>query len=472
MEQTVAWYSVLPFVAMLLSIAVLPLVSSTEHWWEQNRNKLLVAVGLGVPVAIWMLVLLGPLPVAEALVEYAQFITLLGALFVISGGIHLAGDLPANPRVNGAFLAVGALLASFIGTTGAAMLLIRPLLKTNSERSYRKHTVIFFIFTVANAGGLLTPLGDPPLFLGFLRGVPFTWTFTLFPQWIFVNVLLVATYMALDKVMYQREDPGDVARDLAQTEPLSVLGKVNFVYLAVVVLAVAFVPSIDMHAIEHGGVAWWGYIPWRELVMIAALIRSLTHGDKKVRYHLNMFSWTPILEVAALFIGIFLTMIPALKVLAQIAPRLPLNDVTFFVFTGGLSSVLDNAPTYATFFEMAQSIQADVSNPALVAGVLPSHLAAISLGAVFCGALTYIGNGPNFMVKAVAETDGVQMPSFGAYMLWAFTWLAPILVAMAFIFVAGQWWAKVIGLVLTLVLVLRIWAVANNKSHTVPPVRM
>ncbi len=470
MEPTVAWYSVLPFVAMLLSIAVLPLISSTEHWWEQNRNKLLVAVGLGVPVAVWMLTLLGSLPVIEAVLEYSQFIILLAALFVISGGIHLAGDLEARPRVNGAFLAAGALMASFIGTTGAAMLLIRPLLKTNGDRSVKAHTVIFFIFTVANSGGLLTPLGDPPLFLGFLRGVPFTWTFSLFPEWLFVNVMLIATYMALDKVMYQREDPGDVAYDRAHTEPLAVMGKLNFAFLAVVVLSVAFIPSIDIAAIEVGGAAWTLWVPWREMVMISALVGSLVLGSDNVRYHMNEFSWKPILEVAALFIGIFLTMIPALKVLAQIAPKLPLNDVTFFVFTGGLSSMLDNAPTYATFFEMAQSLPADGAE-GLVAGVLSSHLAAISLGSVFCGALTYIGNGPNFMVKSVAEEVGVQMPSFGGYILWAVTWLAPILVAMAFLFVAGQLWANIVGAVLTLLLFVRIWAVANNKSHTAPPAR-
>ncbi len=371
---------------------------------------------LGVPVAVWMLALFGPMPVAEALVEYSQFIILLLALFTISGGIHLAGDLPATPRINGAYLGVGALVASFIGTTGAAMLLIRPLLKTNSDRSVKAHTVIFFIFTVANAGGLLTPLGDPPLFLGFLRGVPFTWTFNLFPQWLFVNVLLVATYMALDKVMYQREDPGDVAYDREHTEPLKLMGKINFAFLVVVVLAVAFVPSIDIEAIAHGTGPWTLWVPWRELLMVGALVGSLVLGNSRVRYYLNEFAWGPILEVAALFIGIFLTMIPALKVLAQVAPKLPLNDVTFFVFTGGLSSVLDNAPTYATFFEMAQALQADSSAENLVAGVLPSHLAAISLGAVFLGALTYIGNGPNFMVKAVAEEDGVEMPSFGADM--------------------------------------------------------
>lgn len=468
MEPTLAWYSVLPFAAMLIAIAVLPLIPSTKHWWERSRNQLLVAAVLGVPVAVWMLALFGPITVAESLVEYSQFIILLAALFTISGGIHLEGDLRATPLVNGAFLGIGALLASFIGTTGAAMLLIRPLLKTNSERMYKAHTVIFFIFTVANSGGLLTPLGDPPLFLGFLRGVPFTWTFHLFPQWLFVNLLLLATYMALDKVMYQREDPGDVAWDRVHTIPLKVLGRINFVYLGVVVLSVAFLPSIDMDAIEQGTANWTQWVPWRELMMVAALSRSLVRGDKRVRYHLNEFAWGPILEVAALFIGIFLTMIPALKVLAQVAPTLPLNDVTFFVFTGGLSSMLDNAPTYATFFEMAQALQ-PAGTTGLVAGVDPAHLAAISLGAVFCGALTYVGNGPNFMVKAVADRNGVDMPSFGGYFLWSLTWLAPILVAMAFLFIAGQWWAKVIGLVLTLMLLVRIWAVANNRSHTAPP---
>lgn len=469
MEPTLDWYTILPFAAMLVSIAVFPLIPSTHHWWERTRNQLLVALTLGIPVAVWMLSLFGPMPVAEALVEYSQFIILLGALFTISGGIHLAGDLPARPLVNGIFLGIGALLASFIGTTGAAMLLIRPLLKTNSERTNKAHTVIFFIFTVANAGGLLTPLGDPPLFLGFLRGVPFTWTFNLLPQWLFVNLFLLATYMALDKVMYQREDPGDVAWDSEHVIPLQVLGKINFVYLAVVVLSVAFLPSIDVHAISQGGAHWTLWVPWRELMMVAALTRSLAGGDKRVRYHLNEFSWGPILEVAALFIGIFLTMIPALKVLAQVAPKLPLNDVTFFVFTGGLSSVLDNAPTYVTFFEMAQALQIGSDATGLVAGVAPSHLTAISLGAVFCGALTYIGNGPNFMVKAVAEENGVPMPSFGGYAVWALTWLAPILVAMAFLFIAGQWWAKIVGLVLTLLLIVRIWAVAGNKSLTSPP---
>ncbi|MDO5737538.1 MAG: sodium:proton antiporter [Propionibacteriaceae bacterium] len=471
MEPTLAWYSMLPFATMLVAIAVLPLLPATQHWWERIRNQLLVALVLGVPVAAWMFALFGGLTVAEALVEYSQFIILLAALFTISGGIHLAGDLPATPRVNGTFLAIGALIASFIGTTGAAMLLIRPLLKTNSERSTKAHTVVFFIFTVANSGGLLTPLGDPPLFLGFLRGVPFTWTFHLFPEWLFVNIFVVATYLALDKVMYQREDPGDISRDMEQTVPLRVLGKINFLFLLVVVLSVAFVPSLDMHAIEQGQASWALWVPWREIVMISAMAGSLIFGSTRVRYHDNEFSWDPILEVAALFIGIFLTMIPALKVLAQVAPKLPLNDVTFFIFTGGLSSVLDNAPTYATFFEMAQALQTGSDATNLVAGVDPSHLTAISLGAVFCGALTYIGNGPNFMVKAVAEGDGVKMPSFGGYALWAFTWLAPILVAMTFLFIAGQWWAKVIGAVLTVLLVVRIWAVANNKSHTAPPVR-
>lgn len=465
LETTLGWYSVLPFVAMLLSIAILPLLPATSHWWERNRNQLLVALVLGIPVAIWMALALGGSSVVHALVEYGQFIILLLALFTISGGIHLAGDLEAKPRTNAAFLGFGALIASFVGTTGAAMLLIRPLLKTNSERQHKAHTVIFFIFAVANAGGLLTPLGDPPLFLGMLRGVPFTWTFNLFVEWAFVNALLIVSYLALDKVMYRREDPESIAWDKEDVEPLRVLGKLNFVFLALVALAVALAPSVNLHAIESGHAGWTAWVPWRELVMLGAAGLSLRLGEDRVRYHLNEFSWHPIREVAALFIGIFLTMIPALKVLGQAAPHLPLNRVTFFLFSGGLSAVLDNAPTYATFFEMAQTLGAGMPSADLVAGVPVDYLTAISLGSVFCGALTYIGNGPNFMVKAVAENNGVAMPSFGGYVVWSMRYLAPILAAMCCLFIAGQWWAKVLGGVLTAAILAQAWLVSRDGSR-------
>lgn len=453
LETSLAWWTVLPFVVLLLCIAILPLIPATERWWEHNRSKLMVALALGIPVAVFMSMLEGPSPVVHALVEYAQFIILLLALFIISGGVHLGGDIAARPRTNAAFIGFGALIASFIGTTGAAMLLIRPLLRTNHQRMHRAHTVVFFIFTVANAGGLLTPLGDPPLFLGMLRGVPFTWTFSLFPQWLFVNALLILSYYALDKVLHAKEPAANIIWDLSEVKPLYVVGRRNLVFLAMVVLAVALVPSIDLHGIEAGHPLWYHYVPWREIMMLTAGALSLLAGSRDVRYVNNGFSWGPILEVAALFVGIFLTMIPALRVLGQLAPKLPLNDVTFFLLTGGLSAVLDNAPTYATFFEMAHTLGEGTTGVELVAGVPVSFLTAISLGSVFWGAMTYIGNGPNFMVKAVAEESGVPMPSFGGYIVWSGRYLLPILIAMMCIFVAGQWWAKGLGVALTLAIV-------------------
>lgn len=283
-----------------------------------------------------------------------------------------------------------------------------------------------------------------------LRGVPFTWTFSLFPQWLFVNILLIASYYALDRVLHLEEPAENVRRDDTEVKALYVLGRRHLVFLLMVVLAVALVPSVDLHAIDAGTALWHQWIPWREITMLGAGGLSLVLGSNEVRYVHNEFSWGPILEVAALFIGIFLAMVPALRVLGQLAPKLPLNDVTFFLFSGGLSALLDNAPTYATFFEMAQTLGSGMSGAALVAGVPVGFLTAISLGSVFWGAMTYIGNGPNFMVKAVAEDSGVSMPSFGGYIVWSGRHLLPTLLAMMCLFIAGQWWAKAVGVVLTL----------------------
>jgi len=410
---------------MLACIAVLPLIPATAHWWEKHSSQLIVAVGLGVPVAAWMWLALGWTSVFAAVVEYVQFICLLLALFVVSGGIFLKGDIRATPRNNTIFLAIGGVLASFVGTTGAAMLLIRPLLATNKERHYRVHTVLYTIFIVANCGGLLTPLGDPPLFLGFLRGVPFTWT----------------------SYYYSQEPAKAVHDDDTEIEPLGLKGSLNFVFFAVIIAAVAFAPSVDAHAIEEGHAALGDWIPVREFIMLASAAGSYFLGSREVRFKDNQFTWGPIAEVAILFIGIFLTMIPALHYLDEVAGSLPLNEVTFFIFTGGLSSVLDNAPTYATFFEMAGK----VSHPGGmdVAGIPELYLVSISLGAVLCGAITYIGNGPNFMVKSVAESDGVEMPSFGGYVGRSMKHLVPIIAAMVLLFIApGLLW-KALGGVLT-----------------------
>jgi Na+/H+ antiporter NhaD/arsenite permease-like protein len=446
-----AW-TIAPFVLMLAAIAIAPLVPALAKHWDRPRNQLLFALVLGIPVAVGVLAVGEWHLVVDALVEYGQFIALLLSLFIVSGGFFLRGDIAATPRTNTIFLAIGGLLASFIGTTGAAMLLIRPLLNTNLERRHKAHTVVFAIFIVANCGGLLTPLGDPPLFLGMLRGVPFTWTFHLAPMWLFVNGLLLLTYWALDRRIIAHEVPEDVWADRVNVIPLKLVGASNFVWFAIIIVAVAVIPSVESDTLTSGHATWWEFIPWREIVMIGAAICSLRLGSRTVRYEENDFEFGPIQEVAALFIGIFLTMIPALAVLRSAAPSLPLNEITLFVFTGGLSSVLDNAPTYATFFEMASQLPGEPR----VADVPELYLISISLGAVLCGAMTYIGNGPNFMVKSVAETSGVKMPSFGGYVQRALMYLAPPLAAMLLLFIAQPLWLKAIGAVLTLLLVGRI----------------
>lgn len=442
--MTIPVWGLLPFVAMLLCIAVAPLVPALAHHWERPRNQLVVALALGVPVALWMILGGEPSSVVHAGFEYFQFISLLLALFVVSGGIHLGGDIEASPRNNTIFLAIGGVIASFIGTTGAAMLLIRPILQTNRQRRHVAHTVVFAIFVVANCGGLLTPLGDPPLFLGMLRGVPFTWTLHLVPEWALTNGLLLLTYHALDRRLHATEYPTAVRLDKTQQQPLRVHGAVHFAFFAIIIVAVAVVPSVDLHAIEAGHATWSDWLPLRELCMLLAAGLSLTVGSTRVRYELNRFVWAPILEVAALFIGIFLTMIPALKYLEEIAPKLPLDEVTFYWITGGLSSFLDNAPTYATFFSIAAQLPGE-PRIGFDPGVPEHYLVAISVGAVFFGAMTYIGNGPNFMVKSVAESAGVRMPSFGGYLWWSARYLLPILVAVCGLFVAQTTVWHVIG---------------------------
>jgi Na+/H+ antiporter NhaD/arsenite permease-like protein len=437
--MTVPWYGLLPFAALLAAIATFPLMARTRHLWEKRRFQLLVALFLGVPMAVWVWSLGGRTEVIHAVVEYASFITLLLSLFVVSGGVFVAGDIQATPRNNTLFLGAGAVLASLIGTTGAAMLLVRPLLNTNRERKNKVHTVVFTILVVANCGGLLTPLGDPPLFLGLLRGVPFLWTLKLFPEWLFVNGMLLLTYYALDSAAWRTEEMPDVVRDAVEVKPLALHGKGSIALLGVIVAAVALVPSVDLHAIHEGHAPLVAWIPFREIVLLTAALLSFRFGDRKARFEDNRFEWGPIQEVAALFIGIFLTMVPALAYLAQKAPELPLNRVTFFVFAGSLSSVLDNAPTYVTFFELAKALGGEPS----VAGVREVFLVSISLGAVFCGAMTYIGNGPNFMVKAIAESDGVEMPSFGGYVArYAVVYLAPILALMVGIFIVETVWVR------------------------------
>ena len=399
-----------PFVAFLLCIAVLPLAA--PHFWDSNRNKLIVAAVLGVPVVV-LYALHDPAVLLHSVRDYVSFMILLGSLFVISGGVLADGDLEATPRTNTLFLACGAVLASFIGTTGASMLLIRPLLHTNSERQRVVHTVVFFIFLVSNIGGCLTPLGDPPLFLGYLQGVPFTWTLRLTPAWLLTTLLLLAVYFVWDTIEHRRERPAMLAKDRSELVRLSVRGRENLVWLAGIIAAAAFLSA-----------------PWRELAMIALTIAAYVRTAADVHRD-NHFTFHPILEVAAVFAGIFATMIPALVLLhargAELGVREPWH---FFWASGGLSSFLDNAPTYLAFLALAQSLQL----PADVAGV-PNHLLeAISLGSVFMGANTYIGNGPNFMVRSIAAARGVPMPSFGGYMVYSGAVLIPTFVVVTWVF--------------------------------------
>jgi Na+/H+ antiporter NhaD/arsenite permease-like protein len=410
---------------------------------------LVIALGLGVPVGLWMWFGHDPHLVTHALAEYGQFITLLASLFVVTGGIFVAGDLKATPRNNTFLLGAGAILASFAGTTGAAMLLIRPILNTNAERKHKAHTMVFAILIVANCGGLLTPLGDPPLYVGLMRGVPFTWTFSLFLPWLFVNGLLLFTYYALDRRRYAAEPTSALAQDRAAATPLALKGASNIVWLAVIIASVALL----------------GQWPWIKVaVQIAAAAASYLLTPRTIRFGDNEFTWSPIIEVAALFAGIFLTMIPALQILRTEAHTLPLNEYTFFGFTGALSSVLDNTPTYLAFFDMGQELT--VAGQPVVAGVPELYLTAIALGAVTCGAITYIGNGPNFMVKAIAEERGVAMPSFGRYVVWAAIYLVPILVALVCVFISPLPLVKLAGLALTLGLLARpvYWIVESRRA--------
>jgi Na+/H+ antiporter NhaD/arsenite permease-like protein len=414
LEGPLPLYTVVPFVAMLLAIAVCPLWVS--HWWESNRNKLVLACVLGVPV-VGLYAARGPHVLLETAEEYVSFMLLLSALYVIAGGTRLSGDLEATPLVNTTFLAAGSVLASFLGTTGASMVLIRPVLQTNGQRTRMTHTVVFFIFLVSNVGGLLTPLGDPPLFLGYLRGVPFTWTFRLVPHWLFTVGLLLLVYFIWDSVAYGWEPARAIVRDEAERRPLRLQGTQNFVWLAGVVLAVAL-----LHA------------PWREASILVLAGLSLWLTPREVHRE-NEFSAGPMIEVAVLFFGIFLTMIPAFDILRSRGGELAVvKPWQFFWAAGLLSSFLDNAPTYLTFLALAQGLRlADE-----VVGVPHAILAAISVGAVFMGANTYIGNAPNFMVKAIAEASRVRMPSFFGYMVYSGSILLPTFAVVTWLFFFGR----------------------------------
>ena len=432
-------YMVIPFAGLLLSIAIMPMVAG--HWWHHNKNQLLVAAAWAAPILGWLLYKAADdvvghdalVALEHAVAEYVSFIALLGSLYIISGCILIKGDLEGKPLVNTAFLAIGALISNVIGTTGASMLLIRPMLRTNSEREFVRHIPLFFIFLVSNIGGALTPIGDPPLFLGYLRGIDFFWTLeNLWHIWLFPIVVLLAMFFAIDTYFYNKEKRDHKSEDTAHHEPLAFEGKVNFGLLAGVIVAVLFLSPVA------GEPGWRDYYV-REIAMVGLALASWKLTPDSIKTG-NGFTFGPILEVAAIFSGIFITMIPATILLQAHGAELGVNEPwQYFWATGILSSFLDNAPTYVTFAAMAcGTVEACTSAEqlgTLVADPAGFHmLVAISIGAVFMGANSYIGNGPNFMVKAICEENGYDMPSFFGYVGWSFLLLGPVFVAVTFIY--------------------------------------
>ena len=455
---------VIPFACMLLSIAIFPIAA--PHFWHHHFGKIAV---------FWALAFLVPFTMAYGfslalyetlhalLLEYFPFIILLLALFTVAGGVRLKGSLVGTPIVNTLILLIGTALASWMGTTGAAMLLIRPLLRANGHRKYKVHTVVFFIFLVANIGGSLTPLGDPPLFLGFLKGVSFFWTTVhMLPLMLVASAILLALYFGLDTFLFNKEgkpvppetcaggkkasglckfENGRQIYDAGSGEKLGLDGKVNLILLLGVIAAVLMSGMWKPHTgidIYYVHVELQNIV--RDVLLLVITGLSLKLTDDECR-RLNDFNWFPILEVGKLFIGIFLSMIPAIAILkagnegalSSIINMVTSNgqpvDTMYFWLTGILSSFLDNAPTYLVFFNTAGG------DAVQLMGDMASTLLAISAGAVFMGANTYIGNAPNFMVRSIAEDQGVKMPSFFGYMAWSFGILIPVFVLITFIFI-------------------------------------
>jgi Na+/H+ antiporter NhaD/arsenite permease-like protein len=422
-------YTIIPFILMLLSIALFPLFS--DKFWQKNKNKLFTAIILSLPVAVWLLATgLGVKLFDSVVFDYVPFIVLLGSLFIITGGIFLDGDIEAKPTVNTLFLGIGALLASIMGTTGAAMLLIRPLIQTNKERKYKTHTILFFIGIVANCGGLLTPLGDPPLFLMYLRGAPFTWFFHMYPAWLLTNGLLLIIYFFVDSYYHKKEPLDKRINDKNIIQPLRLKGELNFVWLAGVVLAVAFINEQYFPFIKFN--AYAKFI--REGIIILMTIISLILTPRNIRAS-NNFTWKPIEEVAYLFFGIFITMVPCILYLETNARNLGITmPYQFYYFSGLLSSFLDSAPAAVTFHSLALGLGVHSGN--MTASITEDTLRAICLGSVFFGAITYIGNVPNFMVKSIAEDNNIRMPHFFRYIFkFSLLVLLPVFILVQLLFI-------------------------------------
>ena len=445
-------WSIIPFVGILLSIAIFPLVLDS-HFLVHHGGKMSL---------IWASIFAIPYLIAFRgdafydilhiyLLDYIPFIILLWGLFTVAGGILVRGTLRGTPMVNTLLLLLGTVIASWVGTTGASMLLIRPLIRANAYRKNKAHLIIFFIFLVSNIGGSLTPIGDPPLFLGFLRGVPFFWTTTaLLPHMLFISVVLIILFFIFDTFMFKRE--GGVVPDDGTNEPIRVEGLFNLIFLLGIIGAVLMSGTFKWGEVNILGVhVYWQNIARETLIVVMGLLSlKYTPFSGELRQS-NEFSWEPIEEVAKVFAGIFMTIIPALAILkagengalAALIGAMK-QPVHYFWITGILSSFLDNAPTYLTFFNTAlgKLHLTEAVVPQILSGQLtdPQHLefvrllTAISIGAVFMGANTYIGNAPNFMVKAIAEQSGIRMPSFFGFMLWSVAILFPLFVVVTFVF--------------------------------------
>ena len=432
----------IPFAGVLLSIALMPLLLS--RFWHHHFGK--VAAFWAIAVVLPFAARFGASVTFDELLhtlafEYAPFMILLLSLFTVAGGIHIKGNLHGSPALNTGILAAGTGLASVMGTTGASLLLIRPLLRANDAREHKAHVVVFFIFLVANIGGALTPLGDPPLFLGFLKGVDFFWTTkTMFWPTLFAAVVLLAIFYAIDSWYYRR--PSEPRQpDPTPDSPLAIEGAWNFALLAAILVCVLlsglWKPGIAFRVLGQS-VELQNLARDVALLVIAGLSWKFTPRAVREAHH---FEWAPMLEVAKLFAAIFITIIPVIAMLragaqGAFAPLVAMvtdaggnpNNATYFWLTGALSSFLDNAPTYLVFFNVAGG------DPVALMGPLAATLTAISAGAVFMGANTYIGNAPNFMVKSIAESRGVAMPSFLGYMLWSGAILVPLFVLLTFVF--------------------------------------
>ena len=444
--STLPLWSIIPFAGILLSIALLPLLA--PEFWHHHFPKV---------SAFWAIIFAVPFLFAyggEAwyeilhiyLVDYIPFIILLWGLFTVSGGLLVRGKLTGTPIVNTVFLLIGTIIASWVGTTGAAMILIRPVIRSNKERKSKVHIIVFFIFLVANIGGSLTPLGDPPLFLGFLHGVSFFWTLKLLPMMSFVSVILLVLFFLIDAVLYNRERkiPGEMAAAGREKKPIKVLGLYNLIFLMGIMGSVLMSGMVKLGEVNVGGVHMGIQNFLRDILIIIMGLLSLYFTPKAIREE-NEFTWFPIQEVAYLFAGIFMTIVPALAILRAgehgalaFLIETVRQPIHYFWITGSLSSFLDNAPTYLTFFNSALGqLLPGIPEAQAVPELMTTHeiyLKAISCGAVFMGAMTYIGNAPNFMVRSIAEESGIKMPSFFGFMVYSICILIPLFFLVTMIF--------------------------------------